>query len=129
MNYKKKNIISSLLEYHNQESYIDFDLARTSPGNFLRYNYIFRKIKIDFQNNFLSNLIILLNEYKKNKNFFYINLIKFYIDYHFENLNQQRSSINIENLNKKISILNNLEIFLKYNLNQNNFINSLKQII
>ena len=66
---------------------------------------------------------------KKNKNFFYINLIKFYIDYHFENLNQQRSSINIENLNKKISILNNLEIFLKYNLNQNNFINSLKQII
>ena len=126
---QKKNIISSLLEYHNQESYIDFDLARTSPGNFLRYNYIFRKIKIDFQNNFLSNLIILLNEYKKNKNFFYINLIKFYIDYHFENLNKQRSSINIEELNKKISILNNLEIFFKYNLNQNNFINSLKQII
>ena len=127
---QKRKIISSLLQYYNQELYIDLDLARTTPGNFLKYNYTFRNIKIDFQNNFLNNLIILLDEYKKNKNFFYINIIKFYIDYHFEYLNQKkRSSKKIEELDKKILILTNLEIFFKHNLNQNNLINSLKQII
>ena len=126
---QKKKIISSLLQYYEQETYIDLNLARTSPGNFLRYNFIFHKIKFDVQNNFLDNLIILLNEYKKNKNFFYINLIKFYIDYHFEHHNRKGLSKNSEESNKKICILTNLEIFFKYNLNQNNFINSLKYII
>ena len=126
---QKRKITLSLLEYYEQETYIDLDLARTSPGNFLRYNFIFRKINFDFQNNFLDNLIILLNEYKKNKNFFYINIIKFYIDYHFEHRNQKGSSKSSEESDKKIFILTNLEIFFKYNLNQNNFINSLKYII
>ena len=81
--------------------------------------------QIDINEDFLKNLTILLNLYKKNKNKDLINIILFLTDYHFYNLKE----IKFENIEKVVEnksfVIKNINKFISYNLNQNSLINAI----
>ena len=118
-------IIESLIKKNNLEVFIDFNSSSLTPGNFLSFNKICEENKINVDGEFLQNIKILLNFYKKNKNVNLINMILFLTDYHFYNL-QEKKNDNIEKvIEDKSFVINNINKFIEYNLNQNSLINAI----
>lgn len=122
---EKEEIISSLAKRLNQEIILDKNIIDTSPGNFMKYNYIFKEKKINIEDNFVYNLNIILNIYKKEKNPFYQELLIFFTNYFFQkkliNSNLQRNFFE-----KKNEILKRINDFFLHNLNQNTLISSIE---
>ena len=124
-NETRIKIIESLIKENNLEVFIDFNSSNLTPGNFLSFNKIFEENKINTGEDFLKNLEILLNLYKKNKNIDLINIILFLTDYYFYNLKEKKID-NIERvLENKSFVINNINKFISYNLNQNSLINAI----
>tara|TARA_B100001250_G_scaffold200122_1_gene171618 strand:- start:246 stop:1181 length:936 start_codon:yes stop_codon:yes gene_type:complete len=124
-NQTRIKVIQSLIKRNNLEVFIDFNSLNLTPGNFLLFNKICEENKINVDEDFLENLEILLNLYKKNKNINFINMILFLTDYHFYNL-QEKKINNIEKAIKdKSFVINNINKFVIYNLNQNSLINAI----
>ena len=118
-------MIESLIKKNNIEVFIDFNSSNLTPGNFLSFNKIFEENKINVEEDFLKNLEILLNLYKKTKNMNLINVILFITDCHFYNL-QEKKIDNIERvIENKSFVINNINKFISYNLNQNSLINAI----
>ena len=83
------------------------------------------EVFIDFNKDVLKNLKILFNLYRKNKDKNLINFILFLTDYNFHNLKEKKID-NIEKIiENKSFIINNINKFFKYNLNQNSLINAI----
>ncbi|MBD1172791.1 hypothetical protein IDG78_04560 [Pelagibacterales bacterium SAG-MED05] len=124
-NETRINIIESLIKKNNLEVFIDFNSSNLSPGNFLLFNQIFKENKINVEEDFLKNLETLLNLYKKTKNKDLINVILFLTDYYFYNL-QVKKNDNIDRvIENKSFVINNINKFIVYNLNQNSLINAI----
>ena len=91
----------------------------------MKYNYIFKEKKINIEDNFVYNLNIILNIYKKEKNPFYQELLIFFTNYFFQkkliNSNLQRNFFE-----KKNEILKRINDFFLHNLNQNTLISSIE---
>ena len=118
-------VIESLIKKNDLEVFIDFNSSNLTPGNFLLFNKICEENKINIDEDFLQNLKILLNSYKKNKNINLINMILFLTDYHFYNL-QEKKINNIEKvIENKSFVTNNINKYINYNLNQNSLINAI----
>jgi len=124
-NTKRIKIIQALIKKNNLEVFIDFNSLNLTPGNFLKFNKIFEENQININEDFIKNLTILLNLYKKNKNIDLINIILFLTDYHFYNLKE----IKFENIEKVVEnksfVIKNINKFISYNLNQNSLINAI----
>ncbi len=124
-NNKRKKIIESLIQQHNLNVFIDFNSLDLTPGNFLKFNKIFEENKINIEANYLENIEIFLNLFKKTKNIDLINLILFITDYYFYNLKENKT-INIDKIvEDKSFIIKNINKFTSYNLNQNSLINAI----
>ena len=124
-NETRIKIIESLIKKNNLEVFIDFNSSNLTPGNFLSFNKIFEENEINTDEDFLINLEILLNLYKKNKNIDLINIILFLTDYYFYNLKEKKID-NIERvLENKSFVINNINKFISYNLNQSSLINAI----
>ena len=124
-NETRIKIIESLIKKNNLEVFIDFNSSSLTPGNFLSFNKICEENKINVDGEFLQNIEILLNFYKKNKNVNLINMILFLTDYHFYNLKEKNTN-NIERvIENKYFVINNINKFITYNLNQNSLINAI----
>jgi DNA polymerase-3 subunit delta' len=124
-NETRIKVIESLIKKNNLEVFIDFSSSNLTPGNFLSFNKIFEENKINVDEDFLKNLEILLNLYKKTKNINLINVILFLTDYHFYNLKEKNTN-NIERvIENKYFVINNINKFITYNLNQNSLINAI----
>ena len=124
-NETRIKIIKSLIKKNNLEVFIDFNSSDLTPGNFLSFNKILEENKINVDEDFLKNLEILLNLYKKTKNINLINVILFLTDYHFYNL-QEKKIDNIERvIENKSFVIKNINKFIVYNLNQNSLINAI----
>ena len=120
-------VIESLIQKNNLKIFIDFNSSNLTPGNFLLFNKICEENKINTDEDFLKNLKILLDLYKKDKNINLINMILFFTDYHFYNL-QEKKINNIEKvIEDKSFVINNINKFVMYNLNQNSLINAINQ--
>jgi len=124
-NQTKQKIIESLINKNNLKIFIDFNFSNLSPGNFLSFNKICEENKINTEENFLKNLGILLNLYKKNKNMNLINMILFLTDYHFYNLKIKNTNDVEKIIENKSFVLTNINKFITYNLNQNSLINAI----
>ena len=119
------NIINLLIKKFNLKVYLDSNLYNLTPGNYLLFNKICGDNKIDVKNNFIENLDILLNQYKKNKNINFINMILFIADIYLTNL-KIINKINIENIiENRNYIAKNLNMFIKFNMNQKSLINAI----
>ncbi len=120
------NIIESLIKKHKIEPLIDFRSINITPGNFLLFNELCEKNSISINNNFVENLNLIINLFKKSKDKELINLILFLNDLNFNNL-YKKKSVNLDKVFENRSfVVNNLNKFLNQNLNQNTLVNALK---
>ena len=121
----KENLIS-LLKTFNQSVYFDEKLIKTSPGNFLKFNHLIEKHNIDLNENFMNNLILFLNLFKKEKNIFYKQFLIYFSEYHFKKLLNENLFTYEKFIEKRSYIIEKLNEYYLYNLNQKSLINSLE---
>ena len=122
----KKQIIEALKKENNFKFSFDLDNFDLTPGNFLLYNKICEDHNLDFKENYLGNLKILLNLYKKNKDINFTKLCIFITEIYFNDLIQKDKVVDKEILfQNKDFVLNSINNFILYNLNQNSLINAI----
>ncbi len=125
----RKKIISFLLKNFEQKISLNEDLVATTPGNFLKFNYVIQTNKIKIEDSFLDNLEKLLKLYKKEKNLFFKDLILFLFDYYFQIDRSKRIFSNDKLIEKRTLIVKNINNFFLYNLSQSALLSSIKNNI
>ena len=126
-NQDRLSISTSLLKYFNQDRIFDENLVSSTPGNFLKFNYIFNNNSLDINEKFLTNLSNILRIYKKEKNIFYKEMLLFFVEYNFQKLKSQGMFNNKKHIEKKLMILQSINDFFLYNLNQNTLLSNLEE--
>jgi len=121
---KKVEIIDNLISFLKIEKILDPTLSKLTPGNFIKFNYIFKEKKILIDDSFIKNLSSLLTLYKKEKDILFIHIAFFISNYYFNNLIRKKSLNNDIIIEKKNFVFKNLNDLLIYNINQNSFINA-----
>ncbi len=117
--------IDKLTKLYNIDITLNSVSSKLTPGNFLKFNYICNEFNISINNDFLFNLSLLLNLYKKNKDILFINLIYFLTDIYFRNLKEANIIKNGKIYEMKNFVFENLNKYLAFNLNQNSLINAI----
>jgi DNA polymerase-3 subunit delta' len=130
LNEKQRlNIIDSLIKKFKIEAIINSKISRLSPGHFIKFNYIFYANKIMLDEEYLKNLVILLNLYKKNKDILLKEMILFLTDNYFIKLKNKNSFSNGKIIEYKSFVFENINKFFLYNLNQNALLNNINSKI
>lgn len=122
----RKNIIKNLLNCFDLEKILNENLIKTSPGNFIKFNYLFSELDLNIEGYFIKNLNLLLTKYKKEKDIFFKNFIFYYIDYYIEFLKIKNKIDNKSLIENRFFLLKNINNFFLYNLNQGTLLSSLK---
>tara|TARA_Y100001958_G_C21171203_1_gene502942 strand:+ start:267 stop:1199 length:933 start_codon:yes stop_codon:yes gene_type:complete len=122
----RKAIIISLIEYFDQGIFLNHNLVHTTPGNFIKFNHIFRENKIEVNNDFLKNLLVLINLYKKEKDIYYKESLLFFVDYFLQFKRLKKIYDNKKFIEKRSFLVKSISDFFMLNLNQNTFINSIE---
>ena len=118
-------IIENLIRTFELELIFDPKISRLSPGNFVKFNYLCKEFNISATGSFIENLTLLLNLYKKNKDILFINLAFFLADNHFSELQRKKILNNDKIYEMKSFIIDNLNNFLLYNINQKALLNAI----
>lgn len=126
---QRLEIIDKLAKLFKLELILNPKFSYLTPGNFVKFNYICKEYDIITTNNFVENLTLLLNLYKKNKDVIFINLIFFIADDYFKNLKDKNLFNNDKIYETKNYIFDNLNNFKLYNINQNSLINNINDIL
>ncbi len=121
---QKLEIIENLVKYFNLDIALDPKIYQLSPGNFIKFNHIFNEYNISLADNFLDNLSLLLNLYRKNKDILFYNIAFFIVESYFKDLMSENSHSKEKIYEIKSFVCENLNNFLKYNMNQNSMINA-----
>lgn len=124
-NDMRMRVIESLVKKNNLSDIIDYESSNLTPGNFLIFNEISKKYKIEINDNYLKNLKILITQFKKNKDVNLINMLLYLTDFYFYQLLNKKEDDLETIINKKNFITNNICKFIKYNLNPNSLINAI----
>ena len=128
LNEKQRiEIINKLVNFYKIDLILDPKTSQLSPGNFVKFNYLCKEYDILPTNNFVENLSLLLNLYKKNKDILIINLVFYLADEYFKYLKDNNTLKNEKIFEIKNYILNNLNSFMLYNINQNSLINAVNE--
>ncbi len=128
-NISRKEIVSKLSKKFDQKIHFDIDKLSITPGNLIKYNFIIEKHALNLDQNYLKNLKILLNIYKKEKNIFYKELIYFFTDYYLYNFKEKDSISSKDFVSNQLSIKKKINDFFVFNLSQNSLFNSLEKKI
>ena len=126
-NQDRLSICNSLLKYFNQDRIFDENLVTSTPGNFLKFNYIFNNNILDINEKFLTNFSNILRIYKKEKDIFYKEMLLFFVEYNFQKLKSLGMLDNKKLIEKRLMILQNINDFFLYNLNQNTLLSNLEE--
>ena len=126
-NVMRKKTIESLINNNGIDVLIDYEHASITPGNFLLFNEIVNLNNIDINDELLVNIEKILTLYKKSKDINLINLSLLLTDYYFQNVNIKKNKNLENNINDRNFIVNNINKFVTYNLNQNSLINALSE--
>ena len=121
---QRLQIINKLINLHKLETILSPKESFLSPGDFLKFNYIFSEYELSLNTNFVDNLSLLLNLFKKNKDILFINIAFFIANFYFNDLKSKKIFKNDKIYEIKSFIFDNLNNFLLYNTNQNAFINA-----
>ena len=124
-NFKRESIIKTLIKKRNIETHLDYKTPDLTPGNYLLFNDICIKNSIDINDDYAEVLKKLLFLYKKNKELNVINFILFLTDCYFYKLYKNKDSSLDKIYDNKTYVINNINKFVTYNLNQNSLINSI----
>ena len=77
----------------------------------------------------MTKIIILMNQYKKDKNKIIINLIIYLIDRYFYKLIKNKNNEILIFINKKNNVIKTINEFVKFNLNTNSVISLIEKEI
>ena len=124
---KRLEIIEKLAHSFKLQLILDPETSQLSPGNFIKYNYICEEYGILPKNDFVENLTLLLNLYKKNKDILFINLAIFIADYYFKDIKNKNLFKNDKIFEIKNYVFDNLNNFIVFNINQNSLINAISK--
>ena len=127
LNEKKISEITLLLiKSFDQKFSLDIDLINSSPGTFLKYNYLINEKQINIDDRFIDILKTILNLYKKEKDIFYKDFLLFIIEYHIKKkmLNNVQNHENL--LEIRLFIAKKINEFFLYKLNQNTLLSSIE---
>ena len=123
------NIILSLIETFKISPILDPKTSQLSPGHFIKFNYIYDVNKISTEENFIKQLGILLNLYKKEKDIMFIDMISFLTENYFSKAQTKKIFTNEKVIEYKRFVLENINKFFLYNLNQNALLNNISNKI
>jgi DNA polymerase III subunit delta' len=123
---QRLEIIDKLINHFKLELILDPKKSKLSPGNFIKFNHIFKENNISISNDLIENISLLLNLYKKEKDILFINLAVFISDYYFRHLKEKNILKNDKIYEIKNYIFNNLNNLKLYNINQNALIGNLR---
>jgi DNA polymerase III subunit delta' len=126
---KRIDIIHSLINKFNIKLLIDPKTSQLTPGQFIKFNHFYSENIIFIDNDFLDNLRICLNLYKKDKDPIYIDIILFLTDNHFNCEKNKSAFTNEKIIECKKFVIENINKFFIYNLNQNSLLNALNNKI
>ena len=121
---QRLEIIDRLVSLIDQQIILDPKNSQLTPGNYIKFNYLFEKHSISLKSDFVENLSILLNLYKKNKDIVFINIAFFITDFYLKDHKDKNTLKNEKIFELKSFIIDNLNNFLLYNINHNSFINA-----
>jgi len=128
LNEKKRfQIINELVNFYKLTLVLDPQISKLSPGNFLKFNHLCHEFNISPNSNFVENLSLILNLYKKNKDVLFVNLIFFITDYYFKFLKEKSLFKDDKIFETKNFVFDNLNNYMLYNLNQNSLINAVNE--
>ena len=123
---KRNYIKESLSEYFGQKIFFGKNIIEVSPGNFIKFNHIIDKKNIDLNNEFLFNLNLLINYFKKEKDPIYRDLLIYYSEYYLK-ISFNKNYFNLHKFVENRSFLiKNINDFFLLNLNQKNLISLLE---
>ena len=123
-NTKRVEIIDALINKYNLQPCIDYNTSNLTPGDFIFFNNICQVNNISIDGDFIKNLKILLDLYKKDKNVSLINMILFLTNNYFYKYRNNKDTI-LKNIENKNFVINNVNKFLSFNLNQTALINAI----
>jgi hypothetical protein len=126
---QRLEIIDKLVSYYKLDLVLNPKSSQLSPGNFVKYNHICKEHDIFPTNDFVENLTLLINLYKKNKDILYINLAFFIGNCYFQHLKKNNLFKNDKIFEIKNYIFSSLNSFMLYNINQNTLINAINDKI
>ena len=121
-NNQKIKILSSLISLFEQQLLINKDLLSASPGNFIKFNHMFNE-KLNIENSLVNNIKIILSLYKKEKKLFFKELIIFVTEYYLQKYKLEKKYNNKKFIEKRSNLLNYINEFFLFNLNQNTLLN------
>ncbi len=121
---QRVQIINDLLSVFNLEPFLNVETSHLSPGNFVKFNYLCQEFNISPMENFINNLSLLLNLYKKNKDILFINLVYFIADNYLKHLKEKKYFKNEKIFEIRNFILDKLNSYMLFNLDQNSLINA-----
>ena len=121
-NNQKIKILSSLISLFEQQLLINKDLLSASPGNFIKFNHMFNE-KLNIENSLVNNIKIILNLYKKEKDIFFKELLIFVTEYYLQKYKLEKKYNNKKFIEKRSNLLNYINEFFLFNLNQNTLLN------
>ena len=115
--------IRNLINLYDLHPLVNYKETKITPGNFFKFNIICKENKIDDSLSYISKINLLLELYKKSKDYTFINLAKFFteIKYYKLSLNNIEQIMKIENI--KNETIRNINNFVLYNLNIKTIIN------
>jgi DNA polymerase III subunit delta' len=123
----KKDITKSLINFFSINLIINPEDSHLTPGNFIKYNYVYDKYNINPSDDFLKNLGILLNLHKKDKDIIFIDIIFFLTDSYF--YKHKNLITNEKIIEYKKFVFENINYYFNYNLNQNTLLNNINNKI
>ena len=122
---QRLEIINELVRFYNINLILDPKISQLSPGSFVKFNYICKEYSILPTSNFVENLTLLLNIYKKNKDILIIDLMFYLADEYFKYAKESNLYENDKIFEIKNYIVDNLNSFIVYNINQKSLINAI----
>lgn len=125
-NDQKIQIIDKLTNFYKIETVLDKKNSDLTPGNFIKFNYIFKKYEISLSDKFIENLSLMLKLYKENKDILFINIAYFISNFYFKYLREEKIMQEDKIYEFKNFIFYNLNNFLVYNVSQNALINAVR---
>ena len=125
-NITRKKNISTLLNIFNQDDVFNFNTTSASPGNYLKFNYLFNEMRLNTEESLINNFKKILSFYKKDKNILYKDFLLFLVDFYIQK-NTFRNDRNPQLLiDKRSLIMKNINNFFVHNLSSNTFLNSIE---
>ncbi len=121
---QRLEIINKLVNFYKLDLFLDPKTSQLSPGNFVIFNYLCKEYNILPSNNFVKNLSLILDIYKKKKDILTINLLFYLTDEYLKHIKDKNLFNNDKIFEIKNSIFDNLNNFMLYNINQNSLINA-----